>query len=236
MTTSTSAPIAAKVQDWGAPQAPKPSIAVPLAVIVAAQAALALLAGLLSSLLVGFAVFVVLLVGLALYLGTAGGRWLGQSGARPAGPDDSRAVNLCLGLAADLGLPHPTVWVLDDVGSNAFGVWHRGPNVGVTSGLIENFTRTETEAAIAHRLVHLKEERATPSWLLALGSLGSLTQPPAPGRLDTKTAAVTRYPPALASALEKASVHSGKDSPLWFVGGEEGQRSVGARAEALRDL
>lgn len=223
-------------QDWGAPRSASPSIAGPIALLLVPLLAVSLLAGFLVAPAVGLLILMIGVAVLAWYLDGAGQRWLKQVGARPSGPSEARVVNLCAGLAGDAGFPPPTVWVLEDAKPNAFAVWHRGPHVGVTSGLLETFTRTETEAAVAHSLVRLHDEGPTPTRLYGLASLGLPVPSGPPGRLDSRTAALTRYPPALASALEKAAPKGGKDSTLWFVGRGEEPQAVSARAEAVRDL
>lgn len=224
------------IPDWGAPYAAAPSLAVPLSLLVVPTLVAGLLLALLASPLVGSALVLFAAVGVVAYLAGAGGRWLRRLEARPAGDPEARIVNLCTGLASDLGMPPPAVWVIEDAAPNSFAVWHRGPNVGVTSGLIGTFARTEAEAAVTHRLIQLREEGATPTYLVALGTLGLPAGAGDPSRFDARTAAVTRYPPAVASALEKAVPAGGKDSPLWFVGRDVGPESIAARAEALRDL
>ena len=113
----------------------------------------------------------------------------------------------------------------------------RGDALAVTRALLEGFTRTELEAVVSHCLVRLNSvdlDRASLS--VALGPLGSGSIPTVGDRDDVAAAAVTRYPPALAAAIEKAEPRSGRYAAFWFVASGRSHRSASERAAALRDL
>lgn len=226
---------AASVIDWAAPVEMPAKTYKPLAIVGAPLLLLIAAVAVLAGPLVGVAVLLVAALGLGALLLSVGGRLLQDLGAQPA-QAGSRAINLATGLAADVGLPSVRIWIVPGEGANALAVWHRGPNIGVTSSLLATFTRTETEAAIAHCLVRLRDERRIPTFATALRSLGISSSDAVMRYTDVKAAAVTRYPPALASALEKSVPRRGKDSLLWMVADDVGQEPVTARAEALRDL
>lgn len=225
----------AAVTDWEAPEIAKGGGAKQLALVALPLLFLATAITIIARPLLGAAVLVAGVLILGSVLAASGSRVLKTLGARPA-DEGSRAANLATGLATDMGIGGTRVWTVVDERPNAFALWHRGPNVGVTSGLLGSFTRTETEAAIAHCLVRLREEGRTPTFLTALRSFGISPPDAKMGYADVKAAAATRYPPALASALEKTVPRAGKDSLLWMVADGVGQEPVAARVEALRDL
>ena len=84
---------------------------------------------------------------------------LGISGARRATPQEDKLFtqvveNLCLGV----GLPQPTLYVIDDPSPNAFATG-RDPKHAVicaTSGLLDKLNRSELEGVFAHELTHVR--------------------------------------------------------------------------------
>ena len=84
---------------------------------------------------------------------------LGISGARRATPQEDKLFtqvveNLCLGV----GLPQPTLYVIDDPSPNAFATG-RDPKHAVicaTSGLLSKLNRSELEGVFAHELTHVR--------------------------------------------------------------------------------
>jgi heat shock protein HtpX len=158
------------------------------------------------------------LVGLGnLFLGSPG-RALRVLHARPADPAGSaRLVNLTEGLCFGFGLPLPDLAVIDDPAPNTLtlGRAPRSTTLVVTTGALEAFDRMQLEAVLAHELAHIKrgDTTAAASVMRAFGLLSALT--PAGARLaegalesdrealaDRAAIGVTRFPPALADALE----------------------------------
>ena len=172
--------------------------------------------------------------------------WAGNQGllalrslkARRIHPEDEpRLVNITTGIARDLGVAPPALFVIPEDAPNAMVCRAKGPAIGVTRGLLDTFTRTELEAVVAHCMVRLLSsdvERA--SLALAQGPLGTRSIPPVGFQDDVRAASVTRYPPALANAVEKAQPLPGRYAPFWFVADDPSHRPVEERAAAIRDL
>jgi hypothetical protein len=142
-------------------------------------------------------------------------------------------LNLASGLASDLGMKTPRVLVSPEQGANAFVV----PGViVVTEDLLSQYTRTELEAVIAHCLVRLRDGGL--GWAVTAAGTGghSRVAPRVDERVDARTAALTRYPPALASAIRKASPRRGRTAALWFVAHDSSHAPAEQRAAALLDL
>ena len=116
-----------------------------------------------------------------------------------------RLVNLAEGLARQTGEPVPELWVVPSGRPNLFvSRWRRQGHLGLTAELLESFTRTELEAVVAHGLGRLRRSLLAESFAASVG--GHIPgAPPLVGVADDLWAvSATRYPPALASALEKA--------------------------------
>lgn len=74
----------------------------------------------------------------------------------PASPAEDRLANVVDALCLGLGIPRPTLQVIDDPAPNAIsGRDRRGPRLLVTSGAIAELGRDELEAMCAHELGHL---------------------------------------------------------------------------------
>ena len=129
-----------------------------------------------------------------------------------------RLHNLTESLCMASGLPKPALLLVDDPRPNAMslGMSRSTAAIVVTRGLVEGFSRLEMEAVLAHELSHIR--RGDPAVLTAMAIVLRPALAIAPGfstRLATRTlseaescadvAAVglTRYPPALVSALRK---------------------------------
>ena len=150
---------------------------------------------------------------------------------------EPRLWNIAAGLASDMGSKPPHLFAITEGGPNAIACIARGPAVAVSQSLLENYTRTELEAVVAHCLVRLASgtiERATLS--VALGPLGTKSLPPVGGADDVHACALTRFPPALANAIEKAEPRSGRFAAFWFVAEGGGHRGQTERVTAIRDL
>lgn len=196
------------------------------------------------------AVVLVLLIGpawggLALLLGVGatvawvlGQGWLTyrSCGARRPGPGEHpRLTNMVSSLAAQMGIAgvgaavapgaEPAAW-LCPVGGRAVLV--------CSEGLLERFTRTEVEAVVASLLVRRRDYGGllpliSAALWFAAGSLGGVT--PAD---DVRALSVTRYPPALASALLQASPERGRRAAFAFA--PAGPVAPEVRAAQVRDL
>ena len=150
---------------------------------------------------------------------------------------EPRLWNIATGLAADMGTKRPNLYVIAEGGPNSMACIARGHALAVTKSLLETYTRTELEAVVAHGLVRLASgtiERATLS--VALGPLGTKSLPRVGGADDVHASALTRYPPALASAIEKAEPRSGRFASFWFVADTASHLSQHDRTHAIRDL
>jgi hypothetical protein len=162
-----------------------------------------------------------------------GQRRLLLAGTVPALADEHpRLANLASGLAGDLGMSAPRLRVSPKAGANAFVV----PGVlVVTTDLLSSYTRTELEAVVAHCLVRLRAGGL--GWAVGAAATGLRTAAPrVDAGVDARAAAVTRYPPALASAIRKASPARGRAAPLWFVADAASHSPAEERAGALLDL
>ena len=163
---------------------------------------------------------------------------LRNAGAVRCRPEDEpRFANIAAGLAGDIGLRVPALFVIPEGGPNSLACIARGPALAVTRSLLDGYTRTELEAVVAHGLVRLASgtiERATLA--IALGPFGSRSFPPVGRADDVHACALTRFPPALAAAVEKAEPRSGRFAPFWFVATGGGHRDAVERVGAIQDL
>ena len=152
----------------------------------------------------------------------------------PAGSEShARFTHLAQGLARDLALPPPRLLVSKKAGANAFVV----PGaLAVTEDLLAAYTRTELEAVVAHCLVRVRDGGL--GWAVAASAVHGFGRvaPPVDRHVDARVAAVTRYPPALASAIKKATPARGHDAPLWFVADSPSHAPAAERAAELLDL
>ena len=132
-----------------------------------------------------------------------------------------RASNIIEGLADRLGLTGVDAYSFDGP-SNAFTGRTDRVAVALSSELLRDYTRTELEAVVAHCLVRAGAagKRAT--------RVGYAD--------DVRAVALTRYPPALASVLEKAIPYVGRFAPLYLVAEHPSHRPVPERVAALQDL
>lgn len=150
-------------------------------------------------------------------------RALKEAGARHLRDGEQpRFRNLAEGLAARASSGAPDLWLLTAGGPNAIGCRFDRPVVAVSESLLDLFTRTEIEAVVAHCLVRNR----------TAGRKGALVGYDD----DVRAAALTRYPPALASAVQKAEPYRGRYGAFYFVAEGSTHRAVTERAEALLDL
>jgi hypothetical protein len=240
----SSAPTVERLPDWDdSPEAPGRS-----GTGSGSQARLALVAGagvagaILSWLAlgpIGAAAFVALFAGAIVWTVSNSGRgMLRREGAARVRPGTSpRLENLVAGLAEQTKMAAPELWMIDDDEPNALVCFTKRPALAVTRGLVEKYTRTELEAVVAHCYVRLAET-ATPlaRTLLTLSYVSPAFGVPVGAADDVRAAAVTRYPPALASAISKAAPRSGRGAAFWFVADAGAHVPPADRAAALLDL
>ena len=208
-------------------------------------------------------VAVVLWVGLiALLWRVAPGLVVRGLGAEPADPEGfARLHNLTESLCVAAGLPKPALLVVADDAPNSLsvGLSRRSACLVVTSGLAAKLSRLELEAVLAHELSHIRRGDIAVS-AAAGATLGPvLRMAPGTGRrlaerllegreaaADVAAIGLTRYPPALASALERmrdeapGGTGGGPAGPalLWNVAPVQAGTadSVEVRIEALLEL
>jgi heat shock protein HtpX len=138
-------------------------------------------------------------------------------GARCTDEDElPRVHNLAEGLCASMGLPLPSIWVVEDETVNALALG-RGPRTAclvVTSSLDGALDPVALEGLLAHELTHVKRCEIAPATVSAVALLPlALVAPGAGGavhrlvgrgrefRADQLAVGVTRYPPGLREAL-----------------------------------
>lgn len=146
----------------------------------------------------------------------------------------ARLIHIAHGLASDLGMEPPRLLVSRQPGCNA-AVGSSG--IVVTDELASTYARTELEATLAHCLVRV--QRGGIAWACAsaaVGGIGARAAPFVGEEVDARAAAVTRYPPALASAIEKATPATGRASGVWFVADGKAHLPAPQRIAALLDL
>ena len=156
-------------------------------------------------------------------------------GARPSDESEHpRLHNLVDGLCATMGLPRPTICIVDSPVPNAMAVG-RDPATAlllVTSGLDQSLALVELEGVLAHELVHVKRHDTvvaglavmviTP-WSLVVGTArGAETVHSLVGRgrefsADQRAAGVVRYPPGIGLALAAMSCRA-PSSDGWLAG------------------
>ena len=202
-------------------------------------------------------------------VGAALGVWARMGGDRIVasrvggrGPDpvaDARLCNLVEGLATTVGLRQPQVLVVESTGLNALaaGTSSTRGYLAFTSGLLAELERIELEAVVAEQLWRIRHDQALAGTVLAatfglgraLGLDRVALDPDADAAADQGAITVTRYPPALASALEKIDSKGaiverqpGYLAHLWLADPRpspptsRGRLPLAERAEALREL
>lgn len=174
---------------------------------------------------------------------------------RPVDPvQDARLCNLVEGLSTGAGVHQPRLVVVDSPGLNALaaGTSGRRAVLAVTSGLLAELDRIELEAVLAEELWMIRHDEIVPQTVLAatfgFGRSRALTGD-RDAAADQGAISLTRYPPALASALEKieakGSTVAGQPSStaqLWLAdpgpgpASARGRLPLSERIEALREL
>lgn len=186
---------------------------------------------------VGALVAVVVIGVPALLFVTSGRRALRALGARPLGSGESPRLGvLVAGISGDLGLSPPSIWILSEEDSNALVCHAGGPAIAITTGALKDLTLTELEAVVTHCLV--RAAATDLKWTSAVAVLGFVDGlAPTVGRAsDVRTVALTRYPPALVSALTKSTTTRSRFGPLWFAGSSAAHTPSEERIALLQDL
>jgi heat shock protein HtpX len=204
----------------------------------------------------GVVVLVVVAAALTTWARLAGDRRvLAALGGREADPvGDARLCNLAEGLSISAGLRQPRLRVIDSPSLNAVAAGTRPDRaiVGVTSGLLAELDRIELEAVLAEELIQIRHHETTPATVVAatfgLGRAVAL-RADRDAEADQAAVALTRYPPALASALEKVEAKGAEVAGqpaslahLWLadprpgVASGRGRLPIRDRIEALREL
>ncbi len=155
--------------------------------------------------------------------------------ARPL--EHPRFVNIVTGLSQRIGTKTPRLLEVDGLAANALVFGTRRPSIAVTRPLLETFTRTEQEAVAAHCVLRIYSGHLLFTHLAAvLGRSGSRFAPRVGFEDDIHAVALTRYPPALESAIQKAKPNESATAPFWFVAHSTSHRHPTERIAALRDL
>lgn len=234
--------VSAALPDWGQDRVRAPGLGawgwrlVALFGFVPAVLVIAVVAGLDLPVAVALLAFYALV--LALWVRSQGSRVLKSVAARPGKPGElARLENLVRGLSSDLGIAPPDLLVTDEPGPNALVAKRSNHVVVVTADLARDFSRTELEAVLAHCIVRIASDQVPPTQAgLSLGPLGLGLGRLTGGPDDIVTAGVTRYPPALATAIEKCEPRRGRFAPLWFVAEGPSHTPPERRIADLRDL
>ena len=232
---------AAPLPDWDYDD-PRPELRERIRLRVVEVAAIALAGAVVSWFVmgpIGIAAFAAVFAGAMVWIASNSGRgMLRREGAARVKPGTSpRLENVVAGLAQQTRLPAPELWLIDDPQPNALVCFTRRPAIAVTSGLVDAYTRTELEAVVAHCFARLAAT-TTPlaRTMLALSYVSPAFGVPVGDVDDVRAAAITRYPPALASAVTKAVPRRGRGAAFWFVADDGMHVPPPERAAALLDL
>ena len=166
---------------------------------------------------------------------------------------EPRLESLVESVCASHGITEPTLHLVATDAVDAAVVGRPDDtHLVVTRGLLDRLDRLELEAVVARQLSLFGSGveaatvlASTASWVGPLGETirGRLLDERRLARADFDAVAVTRYPPALASALTKAADglrvgHADRADHLWMVGSGASsiQPDVSERVDALREL
>ena len=204
-----------------------------------ASVVIALIVGVLAA-LVGIpfspviAVIVGVIVGLAVFFGVRKAAPAGtmRAIAGPIAPAGSlpRVETLLSGLGVTMGVSTPSISILVDEVPNAASFGSRSePRLLLTTGLLDTMSVVELEGVLAHLLAHQRldaVERGTfgAGLALLLGGIGRRRAHRFTGdhRLysaDEVACIIDRYPPGLASALQKMEQASLPSADSFFASG-----------------
>jgi hypothetical protein len=208
-------------------------------VLVPALCVSAVVAVLLGSWWLGLALFLLWLAKCFVDAAVKDPVQLPRSGARPLPPEQgARLRNLSAGLADELGVAAPQLYLIDSPGWNSFvRTGGKGGVLAVTRGLLEGATRTELEAVVAHGLKRIHGPSFAYTNLAARWSdLGAGLAPRVDAASDVAAVSLTRYPPALANVLSKCDGRVERYAPLWFVADAPSHQPVRDRVAVVADL
>jgi heat shock protein HtpX len=224
----------------------------------------ALLPAVVAGVVVGVAVDAIVGVIVGVVLAGGLGAWARLGGdrrvrslidGREADPRrEARLCNLVEGLSISAGVRQPQLRVIDSPGLNvlAAGTSPARGVIAATTGLLAELNRVELEAVLAEQLVRLRHGETLPGTVLAatfgIGRSRAITSD-MDALADQGAVALTRYPPALAAALEKMDAKGTQVggipevlSPLWMADPTgatplgRGRLPLRERIEALREL
>lgn len=207
----------------------------------------------------GIVVFVVLACALAAWARYGGERIveaaLRRMDSKSADPvTHARLCNLVDGLSITAGLAQPRLEVVEADGLNALAAGAKAGKgvLAVTTGLLEELELIELEAVLAEMLVQIRRGDVVPATMtVATRGLGRrIAAPPEREAVaDQAGVTLTRYPPAMAAALEKlelkgttvagsppAMAHLWLADPRVDAGQDAGRLPLRERIEALREL
>lgn len=166
---------------------------------------------------------------------------------------EARLINLVDGLCSTAGVRQPRLKVIDDPGLNLLVAGRRDEDavLAVTTGLLQGLSRIQLEGVLADGLVQIRRGDIVPATVavatFGLGVRFVLGEGDHDAEIDEAGVALTRYPPALISALETmdregtavAGVRSSM-AHLWLAdplpGGARTRPPLAERASALRQL
>lgn len=185
-------------------------------------------------LLVGIGVLVAVTCALSSWMWLAApGMVVRGLGARPSSEEEHpRLHNVVDGVCATMGLPRPTVLVVDSPVPNALSIGRdpRTASLIVTSGLDQALSLVELEGVITHELVHIKRNDmvrsgiavaavAPASFLLSAGPemVHSLVGRGREFSADQRAVGLVRFPAGLGSAL-RYMAESTEASTSWPPG------------------
>lgn len=224
-----------------------PAVAIGLIVLIVVAIVVHPIAGLVAGVVVAALV-------LWLVLGRATASALAAFGAEPLVEGvEPRLESLVESVCASHGIAEPSVYLVESTAIDAAVVGRSDDtHLVVTRGLLDHLDRLEMEAVIARELSMFGSGIQAATVLTSLASwIGPLAEPLRERLLDDRrlvradfdAVAVTRYPPALAGAFEKAAsapriAHVARADHLWMVGSgaTSVQPDVTERVDALREL
>ena len=173
---------------------------------------------------------------------------LAALGARPlARGEYPRLENLVEGLCTTHGFNRPSLHVVETPAVNAASAGRRqlAAHLILTRGALTELDRLELEAVVARQLceirrgVAIETVQVSVARIPVVGVLAVRLAGRAPGRdrasdVDIEAVRLTNYPPALASALAKASTAtsreaSGAAGSLWLAAPERSGRAAGTQ-------
>lgn len=166
-----------------------------------------------------------------------------------------RLESLVTSLCASHGMAEPNLHVVNSRAVDAAVIGRPNePHLVVTTGILRQLDRLELEAVIARELAQFNAGVYAATTLAAVGPLlGPLARVLRQMQLDSQRLALvdtagvmlTRYPPALANAFEKAANSSGVPATpatqhLWMIGPLDHNKTVQPalqnRIDTLREL